>query len=124
MRDRFKELQALALQLHPAAAAQMHQGEGPPGAPFAAAAGAAAGAAAAANDTDIEQGLVGGPSNAEDSQSGGFLRDYFNKVNILTAAMKEIAEKIDLMQELKTKLIEATSPDEEKGKAYLHGFRV
>ncbi|CDJ60738.1 syntaxin, putative [Eimeria maxima] len=112
MRDRFQELRALALQLHPLAAAQMHQGEGPPGAP-----GGPSGFVGG-SPVDLEEGLGtgGGPPGGPPGgpQGGGFLGDYFNKVNILAEALAQIGEKIELMQDLKTRLVEATSPDDEK----------
>ena len=114
MRDRFNELRALALQLHPAAAAQMHQGEGPdPGGP-------PWGSPGSPPDLE-EQELHGGPE--EEAPGRGFLKDYFKKVDILKEALAEIGEKVDQMQELKTRVVEATNPDEEKGRQ-TPGYRV
>ncbi|KAL8425629.1 hypothetical protein Efla_003349 [Eimeria flavescens] len=113
MRDRFHELRALALQLHPAAAAQMHQGEGPRGLLAEGAPGEGA---------DLEASLAGGPSGGgpqggpseEPPEGSGFLTEYFRKVDVLKAALGEIAEKVDHLQALKTRVVEATNPDEER----------
>ncbi|KAL8445754.1 hypothetical protein Emag_005028 [Eimeria magna] len=108
MRDRFNELRALAMQLHPAAASQMHHGEGPPvpSSPRGALTGA----------HDLEAPLAGGPLGApsQGPPEGGFLAAYFQKVDVLKAALAEIGEKVDHLQALKTRVVEATNPDEEK----------
>ncbi|KAL8274737.1 hypothetical protein Esti_001342 [Eimeria stiedai] len=105
MRDRFNELRALAMQLHPAAAAQMHQGEGLPG-PSSPRGGAPTGA------LDLEAPSAGAPSQRP--PEGAFLAAYFQKVDVLKAALAEIGEKVDHLQALKTRVVEATNPDEEK----------
>ncbi|KAL8447537.1 hypothetical protein Emed_004325 [Eimeria media] len=108
MRDRFNELRSLAMQLHPAAASQMHQGEGPPcpSSPRGALAGA----------HDLEAPLAGGPlgASSQGPPEGAFLAAYFQKVDVLKAALAEIGEKVNHLQALKTRVVEATNPDEEK----------
>ena len=108
MRDRFRELQALALQLHPEAAAQMHQGGAHNGGPRADAAADLEGGPPGGPPGGPQGGLQGGPQE-------GFLCEYFKKVQVLSAALAEIGEKTEQIQTLKAKLVEATNPDEEKG---------
>ncbi|OEH79258.1 putative syntaxin [Cyclospora cayetanensis] len=129
MRDRFEELRTLAVQLHPEAAALMHRGEAAGSASAAGGGGRGrggspllAGDAHALLSADLEAGRhpdrllanfaveeAKGPPDEE-----AFLSGYFRKVAVLTAALAEIGENVEKMQELKRRVVEATNSEEEK----------